>query len=228
MTDASGRGGTGTINGATRTPSGRHGSALSFDGVNDLVTVPDSAALDLTNRATLEAWVYPTVLGGNYRTILIKERPGHLVYALYGNNDANRPSGHLFTSGDLFTNGTSALPVNTWTHVAMTWDGTTQRLFINGTQVGTRAVGGTLQNSTGALRFGGNNVWPRVVRRPPGRDQDLQPCPHGRRDLGGHERARQRGHVEGSRGGRHGPGGPCRPLRRIAPSRDRTRANPIS
>ena len=60
--DASGRGNTGTITGATRTPSGRHGSALSFDGVNDLVTVPDSAALDLTNRATLEAWVYPTVL----------------------------------------------------------------------------------------------------------------------------------------------------------------------
>ena len=41
----------------------------------------------------------------------------------------------------------------------MTWDGTTQRLFVNGTQVGTRAVAGTLPNSTGALRFGGNNVW---------------------------------------------------------------------
>ena len=41
----------------------------------------------------------------------------------------------------------------------MTWDGTTQRLFVNGTQVGTRALAGTLPNSTGALRFGGNNVW---------------------------------------------------------------------
>ena len=42
---------------------GRFGSALTFDGVNDLVTVPDSASLDLTNRATLEAWVYPSALG---------------------------------------------------------------------------------------------------------------------------------------------------------------------
>ena len=39
-TDASGRGNTGTISGATRTTAGKFGSALTFDGVNDLVTVP--------------------------------------------------------------------------------------------------------------------------------------------------------------------------------------------
>ena len=41
----------------------------------------------------------------------------------------------------------------------MTWDGTTQRLFVNGAQVASRAVVGTLPNSAGALRFGGNGVW---------------------------------------------------------------------
>ena len=41
----------------------------------------------------------------------------------------------------------------------MTWDGATQRLFVNGNQVATRAVSGTLVNSAGALRFGGNGVW---------------------------------------------------------------------
>ena len=66
---------------------GRFGSALTFDGVNDLVTVADSASLDLTNRATLEAWVNPTALGAAWRTALLKEQPGQLVYALYANND---------------------------------------------------------------------------------------------------------------------------------------------
>ena len=78
------------------TPSGRFGVALTFDGVNDLVTVADSASLDLTNRATLEAWVNPAALG-DWRTILLKEQPGHLVYALYANNDvepAQRPRVH--------------------------------------------------------------------------------------------------------------------------------------
>ena len=106
--DASGRGNNGTIAGATRTTAGKIGSALSFDGINDLVTVPDSASLDLTNRATLEAWVYPTALGVDWRTVLLKEQPGQLVYALYANNDLGRPSGHMFTTGDLYANGSTA------------------------------------------------------------------------------------------------------------------------
>ena len=159
VTDASGRGNTGTITGATRTASGRHGAALTFDGVNDWVTVPDSAPLDLTTRATVEAWVNPTALGTAWRTAVLKEQPGQLVYGLYANNDLGRPSGHLYTTGDLFSNGTAPLALNTWSHLAMTWDGTTQRLFVNGTQVATRALGGTLVNSAGALRFGGNGVW---------------------------------------------------------------------
>ena len=138
VSDGSGRGNNGTIAGATRTTAGRFGSALTFDGINDWVTVPDSASLDLTTRATLEAWVYPTALGSAWRTVLLKEQPGQLVYALYANNDVGRPSGHMFTTGDLFTNGSSQLALNTWSHLATTWDGSTLRVYVNGTQVGTR------------------------------------------------------------------------------------------
>jgi hypothetical protein len=159
VTDGSGRGNNGTIAGATRSTAGRFGSALTFDGVNDWVTVADSASLDLSTRATLEAWVFPTALGNAWRTVLLKEQPGQLVYALYGNNDALRPSGHLFTTGDLWSNGSAQLPANVWSHLAMSWDGSTQRLFVNGNQVATRALTGTLPNSAGALRFGGNAVW---------------------------------------------------------------------
>ena len=55
--------------------------------------------------------------------------------------------------------GTAALPLNTWTHLAVTFDNTTLRLFVNGTQVGTRAVAGPMVTSTGALRMGGNSLW---------------------------------------------------------------------
>ncbi len=97
VTDASGRGNTRLDQRRHAHGSGKFGSALSFDGVNDIVTVADSASLDLTTRATLEAWVNPTALGSAWRTVLLKEQPGQLVYALYANNDLSRPSGHLFT-----------------------------------------------------------------------------------------------------------------------------------
>ena len=59
VTDASGTGNAGTTNGPTRITTGRFGRALNFDGVNDLVMIPDASSLDLTNRMTLEAYVYP-------------------------------------------------------------------------------------------------------------------------------------------------------------------------
>jgi len=43
--------------------------------------------------------------------------------------------------------------------VAGTWDGTTLRLYVNGTLRASTALTGTLPNSAGALRIGGNTVW---------------------------------------------------------------------
>jgi hypothetical protein len=156
--DDSGSGNTGTLANATRTASGRFGRALSFNGTNALVTVADSASLDLTNAMTFSAWVNPSNLS-SWRTILLKEAPSGLAYGLYASN-GSRPEAYIRIGGlDIGQAGTSALPTNTWTHVAATYDGATLRLYINGTQVATRAIGGSVAATTGALRIGGNLFW---------------------------------------------------------------------
>ena len=58
LADSSGLANTGTISGATWA-AGKNGGALTFDGVNDSVTVPDTASLDLSTGMTIEAWVRP-------------------------------------------------------------------------------------------------------------------------------------------------------------------------
>jgi hypothetical protein len=162
--DWSGNGLTGAVSGATWTPQGRFGSALTFDGVNDWVTVNDANALDLTTGMTLEAWVFPTAVGGGaWRNVIIKERSGGEVYNLYANADTNAPRVFVILAADPGSYpdaaGTSALPLNTWSHLAATYDNTTLRLYVNGNQVGSRAVSGALVTSTGVLRLGGNSVW---------------------------------------------------------------------
>ena len=158
VSDASGKGHTGAISGATWVTTGKFGNALNFNGSSNLVTVADANDLDLTTTMTLEAWVNPNVLS-NWRTVILKERPSGLSYALYA-HDTARPSAYINTGGsDVSADGSASLPVNTWSHVAATYDGVILRLYVNGSQVGSRSVTGTMVASTSPLRFGGNTVW---------------------------------------------------------------------
>jgi glucose/arabinose dehydrogenase len=159
--DRSGSGNDGTVSGAAWTGSGKHGGGLLFDGVNDMVTIPDAAALDFGNRFTLEAWVNPSLLGANWRTVVMKERPGGMLYSLYAfSKRTGFPLAQAHLGGaEQNTNGTAAPPVGAWTHLASVYDGSALRLYVNGVQAGTRAVTGTLVNSASPLRIGGNSLW---------------------------------------------------------------------
>jgi glucose/arabinose dehydrogenase len=158
--DASGSGRVGIIGGATWTPNGRFGQGLSFDGIDDWVTVADAAALDLTTGMTIEAWVRPTALGG-WRTVVMKEAAGGLAYSLYADDDTpSRPAGYVNRNNrDVSAPGAGPLPLDTWTHLAVTYGGGFLRLYVNGVQAGSTAVNGNIRTTTDALRIGGNSVW---------------------------------------------------------------------
>jgi fibronectin type 3 domain-containing protein len=159
LTDLSGNANAGTLAGPTWA-AGKYGSALNFDGVNDWVSIADANSLDLTTGMTLEAWVRPAALGTSWRTALFKEQPGNLVYGLYANRETGAPNAQAFVSGSAREADGAALPLNTWTHLAATYDGAALKLWINGTQSASLALSGNISTSTGALRIGGNNVWP--------------------------------------------------------------------
>ena len=52
----------------------------------------------------------------------------------------------------------TAIALNTWTHLATTYDGANQRLYINGVLVATKAQTGAIAAANQPLRIGGNNV----------------------------------------------------------------------
>jgi PKD repeat protein len=158
--DASGNGNHGTLSGARRVTGKPFGRAVRFDGADDFVTIPDSNSLDLASGVTLQAWVYPTASMTGWRTVLVKERSGTPVYSLYANGDGQRPATIVETGGaERVLSAGGALPVKQWTHLASTYDGANQKLYVNGVLVGSRPQTGTISLSGGALRIAGNSVW---------------------------------------------------------------------
>ena len=111
---------------------GRHGTGLTFNGLNDRVTVADATALDLTTGMTVGAWVRPTGLAGR-RTVAVKSNGAGASYGLYVSDGDSLPAVQIDRDDlDISATGNAPLPLNEWSHLAATFDGNVLRLFVNG------------------------------------------------------------------------------------------------
>jgi hypothetical protein len=160
VTDASSSNNTGIFDGGVaRASNGKFGGALSFDG-SGRVTIPNDASLALTNGVTLEAWVNPSAVNSVWRDVVYKGNDNY--YLMATSSRSPRPAAGVTrasTYSPVEAFGTSTLPSNTWTHLAMTYDGTAVRLYVNGTQVSSTPASGALLTSTQPLTIGGDPIY---------------------------------------------------------------------
>ena len=90
----------------------------------------------------------------------MKETPGGAAYYLYSAPGDVAMGGGGFVGGNYHEIGGGAvLPLNTWTHLATTYDGANIRVYRNGTLVATLASTGPYDQSNSPLRLGGNSTW---------------------------------------------------------------------
>ena len=173
--DSSGTGNTGTIVNAVWTTSGKYGNALVFNGKNALVTIQDAASLHLTTGMTLEAWVNPFAIPPAnciptstcyWMDVIHKDSDRYYIEASSNQNGEPEAGGifvrpwtflHFRTrSGKHVVFGPSALPLNTWTHLAFTYDSAMIRFYVNGVLVASSPETFSITTSTNPLCIGGD------------------------------------------------------------------------
>lgn len=126
-------------------------NAAQFDG-NAVVQVADSPLFDYTTTLSASAWIYPTAY------------PPSELYSVLS-NDVNYEF-HLNSAGRLYwwwnaatLTSAATIPLNQWTHIAITFNSATgrQRIYINGVQdSNTNNWTGTLQVNACNFYIGGD------------------------------------------------------------------------
>jgi len=146
-------------NGAAFGP-GLVSQAFSFDGVDDQVTVPDSAALRVTGQITIAAWIRYAACTHSFGwcNIVSKAPDGQARNWNYG-LIVNRFSGQLS-----FVNGNGAsyfvqyagpnLTDNSWHHVAVTYGAGRVRYYVDGAEVLSASNSVPLTANSAALEIG--------------------------------------------------------------------------
>ena len=115
--------------------------AWDFDGHGDYISVADDPTLNFTTEITLAWWVYPRQFShgqwwGDYSTIVTK----NLAYYLNLNASWNPQFYRYGLSNPWYHIAPVALPLNTWSHVVATYDGSNVMIYVDGNQVYTAPV----------------------------------------------------------------------------------------
>ena len=162
FTDLSPNASTVTASGAViSTSQSRFGNSSGyFAGGANRLTIPDSLGFTANDDFTVEAWIRPTQWNSGF------ELNAFILQADNFDNNNNRSWGLFVYDGsagfyytrDGVTDRTFAcnatVPLNEWTHMAVSIEGTTLRVFINGQLVGTSSVHMPIFNSSADLCIG--------------------------------------------------------------------------
>ncbi|NBX64884.1 MAG: T9SS C-terminal target domain-containing protein [Bacteroidetes bacterium] len=134
-------------------------NALFFDGTDDRVTCGNDTSVQITGKLlTLEAWVYPTSFKTNpwdCNVICKEDNSANYGYMLRvgGSGQLNFGMGNGTSTWMERNSPSNVLVLNTWQHIAGTYDGTWMRLYVNGKVVDSASATSNISNTGSTIQL---------------------------------------------------------------------------
>lgn len=122
--------------------------ALQFNGSNDYIRLPSSSSLtSFGNQITVEAWVKVSAYGASGGAILASGNENEYAFSVYPDGKLGVTLVKVNPQVDAAFIGRSTLALNTWYHVAFTYDGSLESILINGIVDTSFSTSGTVSTS---------------------------------------------------------------------------------
>lgn len=128
------------------------GSSGNFTIAGSSIEYASSADFDWTSAShTIELMAYITAYGGDGiglpRMIGVADATGQILYWGLGPNSSGKLTFYYWSGAQNKFTGSSTIPLNQWGRLAMSFDGTSVRLFVNGVLDGTFAYSAAAASS---------------------------------------------------------------------------------
>ncbi len=131
--DSTGNGNAGTLENGAAWTTGKSGSAVLLDGIDDYVSLPEGIVADFDDF-TIATWVYLDAADTWSRIFDFGDDRGRYMFLTPRNGDGvvQFTTSTIYGYNNQSITGSASLPTDQWVHVAVALEDNVGRLYING------------------------------------------------------------------------------------------------
>ena len=127
--------------------------SVAFDGSGGYVSVADNASMDPASQISISFWMNPSTVTNGYQHIVFKQGPVVTSYGVWLNGN------HVYMEDNDNSvrgmNSNAAVTAGAWHYITVTYDGTTQKLYIDGVLDNSQSIPGiTLTYTNSPVKIG--------------------------------------------------------------------------